>query len=171
LLASLFNRNQRAIALRATRDGISSPQRRASETSARPPRLPDCPRAPIARRRARRSAGTALDARIRRRSRPADPTLPEQIGALAHDLVQTCLGLRQYAMRISVWGQLATAADMHLGIQTLEFLVRDQLGVARRLQSLLPEGLILHGGRGDRDRKCVQNLGTLLFRRRLSVPA
>src|SRR5271168_409797 len=50
--------------------------------------------------------------------------LPEQIGALANDLVQTCLGLRQHAMRISVWGQLATAADMHLGVQTLELLVR-----------------------------------------------
>jgi hypothetical protein len=32
---------------------------------------------------------------------------PEQIGALANDLVQACLGLGQHTMRISVCGQLA----------------------------------------------------------------
>jgi hypothetical protein len=49
--------------------------------------------------------------------------LPEQIGALANDLIQTGLGLRHHAVRISEWGQLAAAADMHLGVQTVEFLV------------------------------------------------
>ncbi len=41
--------------------------------------------------------------------------LPEQISVLANDLVQSRLGLRQHTMRISVWGQLAAAGDMHLG--------------------------------------------------------
>src|SRR5580693_7479817 len=65
-------------------------------------------------------------------------------------------------MRISEWGQLAAAADMHLGIETLEFVVGDQLRVARRLQRLLLERLLLCGG-ADRNRKRVQNLGTLLL--------
>ena len=89
--------------------------------------------------------------------------LPEQIGALANDLVKTRLRLRQHAMRISVWGQLAAAADMHLGVQTLEFLVGDQLRVARRLQRLRFERLLLHGGGAYLDRKRVQNLGALLL--------
>ncbi len=84
--------------------------------------------------------------------------LPEQIGALANDLVQTRLGLRQHAMRIPVWGQLATAADMHLGVQTLKFLVWDQLRVGRGLQRLLLKRLLLGSGGGCRHRKRMQNL-------------
>ena len=89
--------------------------------------------------------------------------LPEQIGALANDLVQARLGLGQHTMRISVWGQLAAAADMHLGVQTLEFLVGDQLRIARRFQRLLLERLLLHSGGADRDRKRMQDLGALLL--------
>src|SRR5580704_2690134 len=88
--------------------------------------------------------------------------LPEQIGTFANDLVQTRLSFRQHAMRISEWGQLASAADVHLGIKTLEFIVRDQLRVARRLQRLVFERVVLCGG-ADSNRKRVQNLGTLLF--------
>ena len=87
--------------------------------------------------------------------------LPEQIGTLANDLVQTRFGLRQHAMRISVRGQLAAAANMHLGVQTLEFLVRDQFRVARRLSLL--ERFLLHSRGADRDRKRVQNLGALFL--------
>ena len=56
--------------------------------------------------------------------RPTRP-LPKQIGALADDLVWARFGLRQHAMRISVGDQLAAAADVHLGVQTFEFLVGD----------------------------------------------
>src|SRR5580693_2750806 len=45
---------------------VSSPQRRGSETSARPPCLPGNPPAPTARKRVRRSADTALGAKSRR---------------------------------------------------------------------------------------------------------
>ena len=55
-------------------------------------------------------------------------------------------------------GQLPPAADVHLGIQTLEFLVRNQLRVCRRLQRLVLERALLFRGRADRDRKRVQNL-------------
>jgi len=60
----------------STHGMISSPQRRVSETSARPPCLPDRPPAPTARRRVRRSVDAALDARSHRRSHPADPPAP-----------------------------------------------------------------------------------------------
>ena len=52
---------------------ISSPRRRASDTSARPPCLPDGPPAPTARKRVRGSAHAALGARSRRRGPPAAP--------------------------------------------------------------------------------------------------
>jgi hypothetical protein len=42
--------------------------------------------------------------------------LPEQIGALTNNLVETRLGLRQNTKRISVWGQLTAAADMPFGV-------------------------------------------------------
>ena len=42
-----------------------------------------------------------------------------------YDLVWARFDLRQHAMRISVGDQLAAAADVHLGVQTLEFLVGD----------------------------------------------
>ena len=60
----------------STQGMISSPQRRASETSARPPCLPDNPPAPTARGRVRRSVDAALDARSRRRDHPASPPAP-----------------------------------------------------------------------------------------------
>ena len=69
--------------------------------------------------------------------------LPEEIGVLAIELVQTRLGFRQHTKPISVRGQLTAAADMHLGVQPLEFLVPDQLRVGRRLQRLLLEGLLV----------------------------
>src|SRR5208337_183212 len=84
--------------------------------------------------------------------------LPEEIGALANELVQTRLGFRQHTKRISVWGQLTAAADMHLGVQTLEFLVRDQLSVPCRLQRLLLESLLIVSGTTDGDRKRVQQI-------------
>jgi hypothetical protein len=104
---------------------ISCLQRRASETSARPPCFPDSLPAPpcvgaFAEALTPRLMPEVIGAIIR-------PTrlLLEQIRALANDLVQTRLRLCQRAMRISVWGQLAAAADVHLGVQTLEFLVGD----------------------------------------------
>src|ERR1700722_19725815 len=39
--------------------------------------------------------------------------LPEQIGVLANDLVQTGFGLGQNAVRIAKGGQLAAPADVH----------------------------------------------------------
>jgi hypothetical protein len=54
----------------------SSPQRRASEASGRPPCLPDSPRAPTVRRGVRRSVDAALGARSRRRGKiNCDPIL------------------------------------------------------------------------------------------------
>ena len=89
--------------------------------------------------------------------------MSEQISALADNLVQASFGLRQDAVPISVWGQLPPAADVHLGIQTVGFLVRNQLRVCRRLQRLVLERALLFRGRADRDRKRVQNSGALLL--------
>ena len=68
---------------------------------------------------------------------------PQQISALANNLVQARFGLRQDAVRISEWGQLAAAADVHLGVQRFEFFVRHQLSVGRRFQSLICERMFL----------------------------
>src|ERR1700687_5022224 len=85
---------------------------------------------------------------------------PEQEGALANDLIQTLLSLRQHTKWIWVRFERSTATDMHADAQGLELLVRHQLGVSRGLQRLLLEAIFARLGSSpiaDRDRKRVQN--------------
>ena len=86
-----------------------------------------------------------IDDGHRRRGHPAVP-LPDQIGALAN-------GLRPASVSASTradlrTGLLAATAYMNLGVQTLEFLGRDQLRVGRGLQrSCLNASSSIAGGR------------------------
>ena len=71
--------------------------------------------------------------------------------------------VRQHAMRISVWGQLATAPDVHLGVQMLEFLVRDELRVARRPNAFCLNASSSPAGALIEHENVCQNPGTLLL--------
>src|SRR6185437_17076346 len=71
---------------------------------------------------------------------------PQQEGALAHDLIQARLSLRQHTERIWVRFERSTAANVHAGAQGLEFLARHQLGVSSGLQRFLLEDLFARLG-------------------------
>jgi hypothetical protein len=83
--------------------------------------------------------------------------LPEQESVLAYNLIQTLFSFRQHTMWIPVRFEWPTAADMHVGAQTLELLVRHQLGVGRGLQRLALKALVayLRAPIAGRDRKRV----------------
>ena len=117
---------------------VSSPRRRAPSATARPPCLPDSFPAPTTRKRVRRNVHASHGARNRQRGLPADRLFPEQRGALANNLVQASFGLRKDAVQISVWSQLAPVAGEYLGIQTVEFLIGDQLRVTRHRRRRSP---------------------------------
>ena len=82
---------------------VSSPQRRASESSARRPCLSDSLLAPTMRRRVRRSVHAAFGAKSRRRGHPANSSAPRANRRVRERPGLARLRLRQHAMRISVW--------------------------------------------------------------------
>jgi len=53
--------------------------------------------------------------------------LPQQLGSLSNNLIQTLLCLRQHGVVVAIWFELSTPIYVHLGSQTRKAFVRHQL--------------------------------------------